>query len=694
MPEWIGQTIGKVRIEKYLARGGMAEVYLGTHLTLERPVAVKVMHSHIESDPELQSRFQREAKAVAGLRHSNIVQILDFDTYEGHPYIVMEYLRGPSLSTYLRALHEKKTKLRDDQTGHLMKSLAGGIDYAHAQGIIHRDIKPANILLHNKSGEFSEHATLTRETEPIITDFGLVRIAHSGTQTASGLVSGTPAYMSPEQARAGKVDYRSDIYSLGVVLYELLAGRVPFEGDTSMEVILKHIHEPPPPIENVSPELQAVIDKALAKDPIARYQNCRHLAADFLEAVGLHAEVETLHSAPTQPPQTAATSTRKSGGRWTWIAAGTLGCACLGFFLLSALGITAVSLFPKEPIAQTAPTSINTAEGEYVLDPQELAPGVLRFQDGSAPMDQITISAGLTLPPDGTQYEAWLISDNTESRKSLGILTPGDSGQFTLTYLDSQSRNLLAEFNRMEITVEANPDTSPNPSGEVAYSSEIPAGALTHIRHLLVRFEATPDHVGLSVGLVNASTLIQESADAMLEAFESGNTATVRSNGEAIVNLIVGKQATGFYQDWDRNGKISDPGDGFGLLLNGDQAGYIGSTIDHAKLAAGSSDSTPEIRIHSEHVVICVQNVETWAAQLRDIAVRIAQSGPDQILEADVRSATALANQLLEGIDINGNESVDPIPAEGGALTAFAHADYMSDMPILEGEGQVPASGQ
>jgi len=208
----------------------MAEVYLGTHLTLERPVAVKVMHSHIESDPELQSRFQREAKAVAGLRHSNIVQILDFDTYEGHPYIVMEYLRGPSLSTYLRALHEKKTKLRDDQTGHLMKSLAGGIDYAHAQGIIHRDIKPANILLHNKSGEFSEHATLTRETEPIITDFGLVRIAHSGTQTASGLVSGTPAYMSPEQARAGKVDYRSDIYSLGVVLYELLAGRVPFEG--------------------------------------------------------------------------------------------------------------------------------------------------------------------------------------------------------------------------------------------------------------------------------------------------------------------------------------------------------------------------------------------------------------------------------------------------------------------------------
>ena len=106
MPEWIGQTIGKVRVDKYLARGGMAEVYLGTHLSLDRQVAIKVLHSFIESDPELLDRFQREAKAVAGLRHPNIVQVFDFDTYEGHPYIVMEYLKGPSLSTYLQALHK------------------------------------------------------------------------------------------------------------------------------------------------------------------------------------------------------------------------------------------------------------------------------------------------------------------------------------------------------------------------------------------------------------------------------------------------------------------------------------------------------------------------------------------------------------------------------------------------------------
>ena len=118
MPEWIGKTIGKVRIERAIAKGGMAEVYLGTHLTLDRGVAVKVMHNYVESDPDLQSRFQREAKVVAGLRHPNIVQIFDYDTAEGHPYIVMEYLMGPSLATYLRELAQPQPKItaRPDRT--------------------------------------------------------------------------------------------------------------------------------------------------------------------------------------------------------------------------------------------------------------------------------------------------------------------------------------------------------------------------------------------------------------------------------------------------------------------------------------------------------------------------------------------------------------------------------------------------
>ena len=204
MPEWIGQTIGKVRVDKYLARGGMAEVYLGTHLSLDRPVAIKVLHSFIESDPELLDRFEREAKAVAGLRHANIVQVFDFDTYEGHPYIVMEYLKGPSLSSYLHSLHKNEQKLSFEQIGRLLKSIVAGMDYAHAQGIVHRDIKPANILLHNKKGDFTENSLLTKDVDPVITDFGLARIAHSGNKRLQVWSAARPLTCLPSRHAAAK----------------------------------------------------------------------------------------------------------------------------------------------------------------------------------------------------------------------------------------------------------------------------------------------------------------------------------------------------------------------------------------------------------------------------------------------------------------------------------------------------------
>jgi serine/threonine protein kinase len=294
MPDWLGKTIGRVRIDKYLARGGMAEVYLGTHLALDRPVAIKVLHSYIEEDPDLLARFHREAKVVAGLRHPNIVQIYDFDAVDGHPYIVMEYLKGPPLATYLRELHKRNERINHHQVARLLKALTASLDYAHEQGVIHRDIKPGNILLHNKTDDIPLDKPLTNDVEAILTDFGLVRIANTASQTASGMVSGTPAYMSPEQARGDPIDHRTDIYSLGIVLYEMLAGRVPFEADSTLTVIYKQIHDPPPPIPGISPAVQKVINRALTKKPEDRYPTSRNMAVDFFYAIGMNAEAETI----------------------------------------------------------------------------------------------------------------------------------------------------------------------------------------------------------------------------------------------------------------------------------------------------------------------------------------------------------------------------------------------------------------
>lgn len=700
MPEWIGQTIGKVRVDKYLARGGMAEVYLGTHLSLDRPVAIKVLHSFIESDPELLERFQREAKAVAGLRHHNIVQVFDFDTYDGHPYIVMEYLKGPSLSAYLQNLHKNEQKLSFEQIGQVLKSIVMGLDYAHSQGIVHRDIKPANIILHSKNGEFREDSMLTKNVEAVITDFGLARIAHSGQQTASGLVSGTPSYMSPEQARGSKVDHRTDIYSLGIMLYEMVAGRVPFEGDTAITIIFKHINDAPPPIEGIYPELQAVIDKALTKFPEDRYNAGHDLMVDYYNSVGLHLEAETIHAKRTHTPSRPATVIKKKKSTLNpiWIGTGIIACACISFMALSGVIGTGLFVLPRLNTTTTATEVPSVAtEAPIATDiptmHEETSVGVLRFQDGAALADQITISAKLDAPPEGSQYEAWLIDDSGEQQRSIGVLTTDGTGNFNLTYVDQQSRNLLGDYSHMQITLEPNPDNSPNSSGDVKYSSGIPGRALAHIRHLIFTTEETPNQIGMIDGLKNNATLVNQIAEDMLIAYEAGKQKEVLSNAEALINLVVGKQDA-LYVDWDGNGEVNDPGDGYGLLLNGDQTGYVGGTHHHASYSADADDSTPDIRMHNGHVEISIHNIEEWAIELRDLTERIVQAPEGANIEADVRKAVALANQILNGLDINGNELVEPIMGEGGALTAYQHAYYMADMPILAGKDQMPLTGK
>jgi len=293
MAEWTGRTIGKVRIDQRLAHGGMAEVYLGTHLNLERQVAVKVLHSFIEEDQDLRERLQREAKVVAGFRHPNIVQVYDFDMIDGHPYIVMEYLNGPTLAVYLKELHARKARLSLDQVAQLLKGPAAALDYAHKLGVIHRDVKPGNIMLHG-AGDF----------DAVVTDFGLMRMAGATHQTSIGTIAGTPNYMSPEQASGATTDFRTDIYSLGVVLYEMLAGRAPFDGESTLTVLYKHIHETPPPIPGVSVQIQDIITRALSKNPDDRFRSCGELAAAF-EAVISQPSTRTVRPDVTETLATA-----------------------------------------------------------------------------------------------------------------------------------------------------------------------------------------------------------------------------------------------------------------------------------------------------------------------------------------------------------------------------------------------------
>lgn len=274
MAELIGQTIRNYRIEATLGAGGMGAVFRARHIDLDRPVALKVLHGNLAADTGFQARFRQEARSVAALRHPNIVEVFDFFEHQGQFFLAMEYLDGGSMRTWLRTRNEPGSKWNAQTALELLRQAAEALAFAHAQGIVHRDVKPDNMLL--AVGPSPGALTLK------LADFGLAHLA-SGIQTATGVTMGTPAYISPEQCQGAGVDGRSDLYSLGIVLYEVATGYLPFDVKSLTDAVYKHVHTPPPPPRQVCPELPAALEtiilRCLAKAKGDRYATGTELAA-------------------------------------------------------------------------------------------------------------------------------------------------------------------------------------------------------------------------------------------------------------------------------------------------------------------------------------------------------------------------------------------------------------------------------
>ncbi len=260
----------RYEIHRRLARGGMAQVYLARDRSLDRPVAVKELVPEFATDPSFVERFRREAQAAANLSHPNVVGVYDWGAQDGTYFIVMEYVDGPSLSRVLRSdgpFHPRRA-------AEIAAEVAGGLGFAHSRGVVHRDVKPGNVLL-------------TRSGQAKVTDFGIARALSSPDEdlTQAGSVMGTATYFSPEQAQGLPVDPRSDLYSLGVVLYELVTGRPPFSGETPLAIAYKHVQDQPAPpstlMSGLPTSLEAIIMKLLSKRPEDRYASAEDLRADL-----------------------------------------------------------------------------------------------------------------------------------------------------------------------------------------------------------------------------------------------------------------------------------------------------------------------------------------------------------------------------------------------------------------------------
>ncbi|MBI1723047.1 MAG: protein kinase, partial [Gemmatimonadetes bacterium] len=360
MPDAPLTRIGKYEVTDLLGQGAMGVVYRALDPMLNRYVAVKVMSQGIASDPHLRDRFMREARAAGSLQHPHIITIFDFGEVEGHLYIAMEYIEGSDLSEIM----ERHDPLPLPAKLDIVIDVLHALDYAHGRHLVHRDIKPANIRV-------------SADGRAKLMDFGIARL-ESSNLTKSGVMIGTPHYMAPEQVTSGEVSPATDIFAMGVVLYEFLTHRKTFEGDTLHAVLYKVVSEQPPPLREVMPgipePLQAIVDKALAKDPKERYQSAEGMAQALSAVRAALSGTATISILTRKTPLMTLRGERQKPARRRALRIGAGAGAALAVGLVAWLVATSRSGRPAAPAATEGVSAAPSAPLAAASTPDGAAP--------------------------------------------------------------------------------------------------------------------------------------------------------------------------------------------------------------------------------------------------------------------------------------------------------------------------------
>jgi beta-lactam-binding protein with PASTA domain/predicted Ser/Thr protein kinase len=368
---------GRYRVIRRIGSGGMADVYLAEDTHLGREVALKVLHRRFAQDAEFVERFRREASAAAGLQHPHIVGVFDRGEHEGTYYIAMEYLRGRTLKEIVAA----DAPLDQLQVIGIGTQILRAAGFAHRNNVVHRDFKPHNVIV-------DDAGTVK------VTDFGIAR-AGASEMTETGSIMGTAQYLSPEQAQGQEVTARSDVYSIGVMLYELLTGKLPFEGDSAVAIALKHMQQDPPPLSReglrIEPNLEGVVLGALAKEPAARWQSaedfaaaleaCRPYVEAFLAGESPSQDTAVFGAVPAPPPDGAAPVERDRPRRWPAIA--------LALLVLALVALMAWAFTRPEQVDVPKVTGLQLSEARDRLDRAGFEDVAVERERSLAPLDRV-----------------------------------------------------------------------------------------------------------------------------------------------------------------------------------------------------------------------------------------------------------------------------------------------------------------
>ncbi len=685
----IGRKLGQNEVVSLLGRGGMATVYKGYQASLDRFVAIKVLPPHPGMDDQFIERFRLEARTIGSLQNPNILPLYDYGTEGDVLYLVMAYVSGGSLADYLDG------KLDTKQIEKWLRGIASGLDFAHRRGIVHRDIKPANILIDS-------------DNHPLLADFGVVKMLVSSSNLTGTSLVGTPAYMSPEQGQGLEIDGRSDVYSLGVMVYEMLTGQHPFSADTPMQTILKHITDPVPDIllanSSLSSSVAAVMKKVLAKDPTDRYSTAIAFAEDFSNAI--HGNVDSLVAARQAMPlnreplltlrldanPVSETSFNAPVNTQTIVVRETTN----PILILGAIGIIALVIVVVAIALITAPRdsgidfSLEDLPDDILAMPSEIPVsmfelgedfrGFLRYNTSQNIGDTVSISLfDLRTAPSDTKYVAWLANSTSGASYKLGDLTVFQTGEANLIYNQPTSETdiLPAAYNAMIVTEEDASTTPTIPSAVVRYSGSAPEAASVVLASIM---QTDPD--GIDGGGLLISAHIEAEFGEQHAGLAANATSVIgqRQHAEHTINIFSGTQV-----DYDRNGDGQNPARKKGVYV------YL-DAIDE-RLVSLLLDQTvmPELQFNAENIRICIQNTRNWLNEIIEYEKLILAAESVEAAKDAAMKATTLAGFITSGFDANQNGIVEAFEGECGLSQISDYATQLANISVFEG---VPDASQ
>lgn len=673
-----GRKFGKYELVESLGQGGMAEVYKAHQPGLDRFVAIKVMHRHLASSPDFVSRFKREAKSIGQLQHAHIMHVIDFDVENDSYYMVMDYIQGDTLRDYLA----QKGALPVNEALAIMVQLVDAVDYAHRQGMIHRDIKPANVMFRDDT-----------YSQVILTDFGMARLHDDASLTLSGTLIGTPAYMSPEAINGAQVDGRTDIYSLGIVLYEMVTGRTPYTGDTPVSIIFKQAHEPLPPPREFRPDLPESVEQilltALAKDREERFQNAAEFKAALLQVQGSLAGDKGVNLAPPDKPTRRdvrplaspevekETPKAKPWGLLATAGGGLLLVIVLAGLFLSFRGQTAQENPGPAIAAEATAPLVEASRPEPVVAGGESPVGTLRFVDNDTVRagNFILHMDGVDAPPSGSHYELWLTDSNRE--KTLNLVSQLVVNNGRVNFEGSTGQNLLGNYSQVIVSLEPDDDSEAGMSDQIAFVGSLPGEPLAHLRQ--VTFKDPVNGQGFLPGAEEQILIAISHTGFVQEALAADDLNQARRHAEHVVNILEGKEGPHF-GDLDGDGLAQNPGDGFGVRS------YLARALEQIQLASETATATADTQLYADRILSTGNNTLALVDAAAEKALQIFAADTVAEAQAFADELEMLVDQVLNGADLDGNGAIDPTKNEGGLEALYQDSLQMGEMTIFATE--------